>query len=56
MEKKIIELTNKELLDWVSKNCDYYVKDNCYGCPLNIDDNCYVDIETVMKTRKVEVE
>lgn len=55
MEKRIIDLTDKEIKRFLKKECPKYITHECYNCPFDIYAYCYVDIkEELEKTIEVE--
>ena len=57
MKKRIIDLTDKDIERFMKKECSEYVSNQCYGCPLNIFEQCYMDIKDKLEeTMEVEDE
>lgn len=55
MEKRIIDLTYEDIRHFLQEQCSEYINQECRNCPLNIYDNCYVDIkERIEETIEVE--
>ena len=45
MSKKIKDLSEDELEWFILERCKNYISIECYGCPLNIFEQCYMDIK-----------